>query len=157
MLKKFLCDEMCSELGHWLRSAGYDTLTIDQSCDDQKIFQKAVDEHRRLLTKDKHFKKLDRTGQTIVYLKGESLDEWAEQLRKQEKVDWLHRPFSRCLKCNSVLARTDSSENVPELVRQRTKEFWFCSHCNHTYWLGSHTDRMLERLRGWKQKNEHRH
>jgi uncharacterized protein len=149
-IDKFLCDQMCLKLGRWLRAAGYDVSVIDAPLEDQKIFQKAVEEHRRLLTKDKFFKEMDPDGKTVVYLKGSSLDEWAKQLKNEEGVDWLYRPFSRCLKCNCILEKTALSPDVPDQVRKRTTEFLFCSNCNQTFWLGSHTDRMTENLRGWQ-------
>lgn len=71
---------MCLELGRWLRIAGYDTAIIDNSIEDRKIFEMAVEEERRLLTRDRYFTKLDPERKTVIYLKGESLDGWAEQL-----------------------------------------------------------------------------
>lgn len=140
---------MCSQLGRWLRTAGYDTAIVETPLQDREIFKIAIEEKRLLLTRDKHFKDIDPEGKTVIYLRGEALDGWAEQL-KEEEVDWLFCPFSRCLQCNSLLEKiprpVDSLEQLPE----NGKEFWSCPACAHTFWLGSHTARMESQLRAWQ-------
>lgn len=151
-MRKFLCDAMCSELGRWLRTAGYDTSIVDSPLKDIDIFQKAVQENRLLLTRDQYFKKIDPSGKTVIYLEGESLDGWAKQLKEEQGIDWLYLPFSRCLKCNHLLEETKSTVNVPDKVREATDQFWFCSHCNQVFWRGSHTEKMEERLKSWQEE-----
>ncbi len=136
---KFLCDHMCAELGKWLRIAGYDTVIIEGAMDDKKIFEKAVEENRCLITRDKYFLKLDPEQKTVIYLKEEGLSEWMEQLKEEKNVDWLYRPFSRCLKCNSLFEKTQPPDDLPEQIRTTIKEFWECPACHHLFWLGSHT------------------
>ncbi|MBX7067603.1 MAG: Mut7-C RNAse domain-containing protein [Parachlamydiales bacterium] len=133
MEKKFLCDHMCAELGRWLRAAGYDTEIVEGTMPDQAVFEKAVREKRRLLTHDRDFNNFDAA--IVTYLQGESLDDWAGQLN----IDWEFRPFSRCLKCNVILEK-------------KKEGIWVCPVCTQTFWLGSHTERMLEQLKKWNQK-----
>lgn len=135
-MEKFLCDLMCVQLGRWLRAAGYDVVIVDASMDDREIFHKAVHERRLLLTRDRFFTELDPDGKTVIYLKGEELGDWAEQL-KAKGVDWLFRPFTRCLECNSEFEKTDQVH-------------WFCPSCQQTFWLGSHTENMERQLSEWK-------
>lgn len=149
MMKKFLCDEMCTELGRWLRTAGYDTVIIKTAMQDQKIFQRAVEEKRVLLTRDRYFKKLDPEGKIVVFFREEGLDKWVEQL-KEEGVDWLFRPFSRCLQCNSPFEKFTSPLKSLEGVPKNIKEVWFCPTCDHLFWLGSHTERMESQLKAWQ-------
>jgi uncharacterized protein with PIN domain len=85
---------MCAELGRWLRTAGYDTIIINTPLQDREIFKRALEEKRLLLTRDKHFKDIDPERKTVIYLRGEALDGWAEQL-KDQGVDWLFCPFYR--------------------------------------------------------------
>src|SRR5262245_36031482 len=106
MIKKFVCDQMCSQLGKWLRIAGYDTVIIETSMPDEKIFQMDLEEHRFLLTRDRVLKELDPQQKTIIYLRSENLDDWAFQLKDEAEVDWLFNPFSRCLQCNTLLEKT---------------------------------------------------
>lgn len=148
-MQKFLCDQMCAELGRWLRTAGYDTVIINTPLQDREIFERALKEKRLLLTRDKHFKDMDPERKTIIYLRGEVLDGWAEQL-KEEGVDWLFCPFSRCLQCNSLLEKISPPVGLLGQMPRDINECWFCPVCDHTFWLGSHTARMESRLREWQ-------
>ena len=51
---RFLCDEMLHGLGRWLRAAGYDTVIADGGLSDRAVAARCTDEHRVLLTKDRH-------------------------------------------------------------------------------------------------------
>ena len=150
-VNKFLCDQMCSELGRWLRTAGYDTVIIDTPLTDQKIFQQAVKEKRLLLTRDRYFHGIDPQGKTVFYLRGETLDEWATQL-KDKGVDWLFCPFSRCLQCNSPFEKITSPAGSLEHIPKNVKEFWSCPTCGNVFWRGSHTERMESQLRAWQNE-----
>lgn len=138
---------MCSKMGRWLRAAGYDTLIVETPLKDLEIYQKAVAENCLLLTCDRDFNQLDPQGKTVLYLKGNTLDEWAAQL-KNKGIDWLFSPFSRCLQCNGLLEKVGkkSLQYVPEGVT----DVWTCPHCKQLFWLGSHTQHMEEQLRRWQ-------
>lgn len=129
---------MSAELGKWLRIAGYDTLIIEDDRDDREIFKLALEENRILLTRDKDFKQF--SGGKIVYLRSDHLDECAKQLKDEGEINWLYAPFSRCLKCNSILNKT----------KREWEEIWVCPSCNQLFWLGSHTSRMESQLKKWK-------
>ena len=47
---------------------------------------------------------LDPKGKTILYLRSDSLEKWAKQL-KEEGINRFFHPFSRCLHCNSLLEK----------------------------------------------------
>lgn len=133
---KFLCDQMCGGLGKWLRIAGYDTLIIETSMPDQKIWQMARDEKRTLLTRDTHF--LEMGGDHVIVLQGNTIEECAEELIHKIGIDWLYAPFSRCLICNNGLTAMSGP-------------YWYCLHCHKMYWDGSHTKRMLQQLHKWQE------
>jgi uncharacterized protein with PIN domain len=87
---------------------------------------------------------------TVLYLKGNSLEECVHELGK--KINWLYRPFSRCLICNTLLTeptKENIEEQVPLDVRSLSNQFWYCSRCDKVYWEGSHTARMLQQLMNW--------
>ncbi|NGX58146.1 MAG: hypothetical protein K940chlam3_01051 [Chlamydiae bacterium] len=149
-MKKFVCDKMCSELGKWLRAAGYDTDIIQTPLEDEEIFNKAVEEERFLITRDKDFKTIDPDKQTVIYLRSEAIDDWARQLKVEEGVDWLFRPFSRCLQCNSPFEKTAPPSEFPEGIPEDAEEFWSCPSCDQLFWLGSHTERMESQLKAWQ-------
>jgi uncharacterized protein len=149
-MDKFLCDQMCGELGRWLRVAGYDTALITTAMRDEQILEKAIAEERLLLTRDRYFLEMDTQHTAVLFLHGETLDEWAEQLKKEAHIDWLHNPFSRCLRCNTPFISVTSPQDVPPEILKNTQEFWYCPTCHQTFWRGSHTQRMENRLRAWQ-------
>lgn len=151
-MKKFLCDQMCINMGHWLRIAGYDTAIVEASMSDKEIFKKAVSEKRLILTRDKSFQALDLKGDTILYLKSSRLDDWAELLKEKAGVNWLFCPFSRCLRCNSLLNKTPPPYEGNAKIPLDIADFWICQTCNQLFWRGSHTKRMQSRLEEWQNK-----
>lgn len=140
---------MCSELGRWLRVAGYDTRIINAPMEDEYIFQQAIKENRFLLTRDKHFKKIDPEAKIVIYLHQEKLDEWAQQL-KSEGVNWLFAPFTRCLQCNVLFNPISKPAHVT--VADNISEFWSCPTCDQIFWRGSHTQHMEEQLSIWQSE-----
>lgn len=147
---QFLCDQMLAGLGKWLRTAGYDTEIAADGIPDSLILEKAVKEKRLLLTRDRHFIEMNAPEGVIVYLKGNSLEEWIRELGKE--INWLYRPFSRCLVCNAVLTEATQKNierQVPLDVRSIVQKFWYCPQCDKVYWEGSHTARMLVQLQAW--------
>lgn len=134
---RFLVDQMCAQVGRWLRASGYDTVIIETSLPDESIFQSASSEKRLLITRDRDFKKIDPEEKQIIYLLSDDMHEAAIQLKKRG-VDWLYRPFTRCLECNSLL------EN-------HTQETWLCPACKHIFWRGSHTENMERQMKVWKE------
>ena len=148
MTRTFLCDQMCAQLGRWLRTAGYDTVVIKDAMPDREIFAMAQNQGRTLLTRDRDF--LDLEGEIVILLGGESLDEWAAQLR-EAGVNWLFAPFTRCLECNSKLEKTPPRDDLPEQILQNVTEFWICPTCQKLFWLGSHTEHMMDQLQTWNR------
>lgn len=126
---KFLCDQMLADVGKWLRVAGYDTEIISQGEKDEEIAARALREDRILLTRDQNLKG--------IHLKHNSLEETIADLNSQIAINWLYKPFSRCIICNAVLEERDGST--------------YCPICQKLYWLGSHTDRMLEQLKAFQK------
>ncbi len=148
---KFLCDQMLSGLGRWLRTAGYDTLIIENNLEDRKILELALKENRILLTRDRHFLEMQSPEKKVLFLTGNSLEECVRELNRELKPNWLYAPFSRCLLCNSPLVKSGGPsilQQVPEDIL--ASNIWYCQQCQKAYWLGSHTDRMLEQLQTWQ-------
>ena len=153
---KFLCDQMLARLGRWLRAAGYDTAIIDIPLPDQEIFQKAMREERKLLTRDHSLYEMHKDSNLIVWLEANTLEECVRDLSKKVPVNWCMNPFSRCLICNEVLSNTlgdGEKQQVPEDILSNGRTLWYCHPCKKAYWEGSHTKRMLHQLLSWK--NQH--
>lgn len=142
---KFLCDEMLSGLGRWLRAAGYDTKILEAGTLDEKIKECAETENRLILTCDRRFPPSKR----VIFLSGHSQEEWAKELKDKLKVNWLYRPFSRCLICNAMFTEPDL-QTIEEQAPPNVSQFWYCPHCKKLYWEGSHTEHMIKQLSDWK-------
>lgn len=141
---------MLARLGRWLRAAGYDTIIIEKSCDDRIILEQALREERLLLTRDRHF--LEMSKSFVIWLKGNLLAECVQELSQKLPINWLYKPFSRCLVCNRELIPADDKalNLVSDDIRSEPHTFWFCEHCQKVYWDGSHTKRMLRQMQKWQ-------
>ena len=136
---------MLIRLGRWLRTAGYDTVIIDEPFSDREIVEFALKEGRFLITRDRHFLDFRDIAKLLVWLKANSVEGCARELSGLLPLDWTSAPFSRCLLCNQKLAGTTSKglALVPKEIRERCDKFWLCRQCGKVYWLGSHTKKML--------------
>jgi uncharacterized protein len=147
---------MLAGLGRWLRTAGHDTVIIEDSVDDGQILKRTLKENRILLTRDRHFLEMQtlKKEKGIIFLKGNSLEECIQELNRELKLNWLYAPFSRCLLCNSLLKHPDEQtilEQVPVDIRSQSSSYWYCEQCKKVYWQGSHTERMLKQLQQWQR------
>ena len=150
---KFLCDQMLARLGKWLRAAGYDARIIDEPLRDRQVLEIALAENRLLITRDRHFLHMKGAAPLLHYLKSNDLIACMEELMQQIAIDWLHAPFSRCLTCNTPLeiALNDSTEKIPQKIRQQKDTFWLCPQCKQFFWEGTHTARMRSQLKRWQE------
>ena len=148
---RFYCDEMLKGLGRWLRAAGYDTRIQDNGGSDGAMLQAARRERRLLITRDRKLLEFRHALGTVILLRGNSLDDCVAELSKKLQLDWLYRPFSRCLICNTALVTADQAawERVPEESRVHAKTLYCCNTCARIYWEGGHVRRMRARLADW--------
>ena len=156
---KFLCDEMLGRLGRWLRAAGYDTLIITGSLSDREVMDIALTQDRWLITRDRHFLQIKEGKDLVVWLHSNHMDDLALELSEKKDINWMYRPFSRCMLCNGVLSIAKEKDlfQVPEGVVLRGEEVTFCPACRKSYWQGSHTGRMLEKFKQWDELRKNRH
>lgn len=149
---KFFCDENLQRLGSWLRAAGYDTRIESDGRDDYQLLQQAIAERRKLITRDRKLLEFRRAPGHVILLEANNLEECAESLSRQLPINWLYRPFTRCLVCNTRLRKADPAQQqkLPADVRKREGTL-YCPTCNKVYWDGSHVRRMRHRLQQWQQ------
>jgi uncharacterized protein with PIN domain len=145
---KLLCDEMLKGLAKWLRAAGYDTETAPEGAVDRSLVDRAREEGRILLTRDRELLDYKAPDTHIVVLQCNHLADCMDELHEQLDIDWLHAPFTRCLKCNTPLveAGADQWQDVPESSRAAAHRLLYCPACEQLFWDGSHVARMRERL-----------
>lgn len=153
---RFLCDEMLVRLGRWVRSAGYDTLIAAPGSDDHRLIATALAEDRLVITCDRALARRRGARERVVVLAATDVAVQARELARRCGIDWLHRPFSRCLVDNAALAIAAHRhlQTAPPAVRANGGPFLACPGCGRTYWRGSHYRRMLRQLEEWQRERE---
>lgn len=143
---------MLARLGRWLRAAGHDTAIAAPGCADADLLDLARAEDRVLLTCDRALAaRAAAAGRGLAVAPG-SLDAHAHALGAGLGVDWLYRPFSRCLLDNAPLAAAPAPahERLPPKARALGGAITTCPACRRLYWPGSHVRRMRARLAAWQ-------
>ena len=151
--RRLLCDSMLARLGRCLRAAGYDTEIAAPSEHDGALLERAIQEDRLLLTCDRGITERRKASGRVVVLPSNGLHRTARTLTSRLQIDWLLRPFSRCLVDNSSLrpANTEELCRLPERARAiGNKDVFICPLCDRIYWPGSHVRRMYEQLNAWQ-------
>jgi len=146
----FIVDINVGKLARWLRALGYDTVFINP-IDDDELIEIALRENRIILTKDSGImrRRVVTSGRvTAVHIKH---TDWREQLSQVIHTFKLrnHAPFTRCVKCNSLLEccpHDKAAAEVPAFVLRTQEEFFSCPGCRRIYWRGSHWQRMKRAL-----------
>ncbi len=137
---------MLKGLARWLCTAGYDVAMEPNGTPDRRLIERALAEKRILLSRDRHLLEIRQAAEVVVLLEGHNLESLAAELNHKLDVDWLYRPFSRCLLCNMLLLEGESAAEDPPDVAQ----VFFCPQCRRRYWHGGHVRRMRHRLEHWQ-------
>jgi len=148
---RFLCDEMLTGFARWLRAAGYDTRLCDSGWKDRDILALARKEQRFLITRDHKLSEFRDAGDTVIWLRCNDIDTCASELGQKTYINWLLAPFSRCMRCNTLLVKAEPAalSRVPDGSQKLADPLMFCPVCDKVYWQGSHVERMLEKLQSW--------
>jgi uncharacterized protein with PIN domain len=147
---RFICDEMLGRLARYLRAAGYDTALAHGGTADRDLVALARREQRVFVTCDRRIAEhRDAAGVALILDRG-TLDEHARAVHARCAVDWLHRPFTRCLVDNTPLVAAGDlgRDRLPADVA--ADEARRCPACARVYWVGSHHRRMRHRLAAWR-------
>ncbi|GMR18063.1 MAG: hypothetical protein BMS9Abin33_0464 [Gammaproteobacteria bacterium] len=150
--QRFYCDEMLKRVGRWLRAAGYDTVITNNELTDREMIRQAVDENRCLITRDRKLAEFRYADEVVLLLESNDMEQCIQELTQRIHINWLYRPFSRCLLCNTELAPAEANawQRVPPESRKSADALSICPACDKLYWSGSHTRRMKEKLAGWQ-------
>jgi uncharacterized protein with PIN domain len=146
-LEKFIADGHLGQLTRNLRLLGVD-VAYDGSAQDRQLLEWMTAENRALLTRDRRLlmHKVVRHG---YYPRSQDpLAQTDEVLRRFALVSHL-APFTRCLRCNSLLrsaAKEEVIDQLEPLTRVCYEEFRRCIGCGHVYWRGSHFDKLRVRV-----------
>jgi len=149
----FLVDAMCHPLVSWLRIFDYDklgALELGHSLPDRELIERAMDDGRILVTRDRDLSEVaSGRGIAVVLIEG---NETVGHLRQLVTVLGIeHTPKSnRCSVCNGQLmkvAKRDITDEIALRVAGDGKDVWVCCSCRQHFWKGSQWA-SIERIAG---------
>ena len=124
---------------------GFDTLYRNQ-CADERLAEISQSERRILLTRDVGL--LKRGSVTHgYYLRATQPRQQLVEVVRRFDLGRLAKPFSRCLRCNTMLAQAGKEQvrdRLPVQVAPLHDEFLRCPDCGRAYWKGGHFRRMRQ-------------
>ena len=146
-LTRFIADGHLGKLVRDLRLLGID-VCYDKDAADAQLLITATTEGRALLTRDRRLLMhgIVRHGYCPrSHLHEEQTLEVIERFALAEAI----APYTRCLRCNGILARVEKSEVLDQLeplTRIYYEDFRRCTECRRIYWPGSHFEKLQARI-----------
>ncbi len=134
---------MLGRLGFWLRILGYDTLIDGGDASDQALAQRAHEAHRILLTRDRGMPQ--RPARVVLIHASDPLKQLAEVVDGLG-LDAVSSRFMRCPDCNGELQNAGTATVPPGHAEAAPAATRQCPACGRTYWDGTHTADMRQRL-----------
>jgi hypothetical protein len=147
---KLLCDHMLGSLAKWLRILGFDTVFPTATTTDDEILQIANAEDRLLLSRDKELILRGKKAKLqVLEIHTTDLHEQLIQVLAHIRLDST-QVLTRCTLCNTPLVDVEKNAvktHVPPKVFETRDEFWFCPVCHRYYWMGTHYENMIEKIK----------
>jgi len=143
---------MLGTLAKWLRIIGFDTYFADSQIDDKELLKIAKKQDRIIITRDKELiQRCKKQKINFIQMLTTDLDEQIKQTLKNIEID--EKLFlTRCLLCNSKVSKIDKEKilnKIPENLRENNDDFWYCKKCDKVYWMGTHTEDMLKKIKSF--------
>ena len=143
---------MLGTLSRYLRFMGYDTISANSlkegnTREDTILLQRAVQDHRILLTKDKELAR--RGGELALLIDTDDVLAQIAQLVKSGLIQPEVR-MTRCSLCNEPLRSAGRHEvEISSYAPKKNEDltFFWCTHCRRLYWMGSHGRNLKKRLK----------
>ncbi|MBV8098241.1 MAG: hypothetical protein JOZ31_03690 [Verrucomicrobia bacterium] len=146
-IRSFVADGHLGKLVRDLRLLGID-VAYRNDADDRDLLTIMQREERALLTRDRPLL-MHRVVANGFFPRSQApFEQTVETIRRFELAPAL-APFTRCLRCNSVLNRTEKEaviEQLEPLTRLYYDDFTKCPSCGQTYWRGSHIGKLETRV-----------
>ena len=144
----FLVDINVGRLAGLLRMTGIDAAAVDAESTDSATVQRAIDENRILVTRNRNMLKQRR----LVFgrlVRSENPEDQLREIIQLYRLQHRLQPFSRCIACNGVLTEV-TKETIIDRLLPLTKKYYTrfnqCTDCGKIYWHGSHHTRMTDKL-----------
>jgi uncharacterized protein with PIN domain len=143
---RFILDVHLGKLSTFMRMLGFDTL-YSNTYVDEDLVKIALSEGRIILTRDRELLKRRAITHGAFVRSKDSRKQLAEVIERFHMKGRI-RPFSRCLRCNALLADVERREitgRVPSFVEENYDAFKLCVECGRIYWKGAHW-RSMKRI-----------
>ena len=154
-IPKILCDQGLEDTAHWLRAAGYDVHIPLRPLSDLQLYDIAQREQRVLIINQSHVKRIPVQSSKVVSIESPLVFEQIKQVGQNLGIDWLYRPLSRCMICNTELTPLNINQwvDLPEAIQYKTVTSHGCPDCKRIYWAGDEINRMVYQLKSFKSLN----
>jgi uncharacterized protein with PIN domain len=139
----FILDVHLGKLARLLRMLGFDALYSNEY-HDAEIIERAIRDKRIILTRDRGILKTKVVTHGYWIRSAVAREQVYEVLKRFDGFSQV-RPFHRCIPCNGVIERIDTSiiiSRIPPKTAQYYDEFSQCSTCKQVYWKGPHYQKM---------------
>lgn len=140
---RFVADVHLGRLAGYLRLAGFD-VEYRNDYSDHELVAVSAREDRVVLTRDVGVLKHSAVRRGYFVRETQPARQLVEVLRRFDLASRA-APFTRCIRCNALLAAVPKSEverRLPPRTREDYDEFSRCPACGGVYWRGSHYSRM---------------
>lgn len=130
-----------------LRLLGYDTEYSPQMA-TAHLQEAARQGDRIVLTRGRAEKRFPSLA-NVFCVKSELAPEQLREVVSHFKLDVRTGLWTRCTLCNAPIEKVEKkevSDRVPPKVAEVYEDFYRCAGCGHTYWRGSHVERILKNL-----------
>jgi uncharacterized protein len=147
MTPSFAVDRMLGGLARMLRLLGYDAL-YSPAITVGELRESAEPGGRIVLTRGR----IESRFASVPNVHRIASEVPAEQLRevvRRWQLDTHSGLWTRCTLCNGRILPVEKASieaKVPAKVFHIYNEFFHCTGCDHVYWKGSHTERILRNL-----------
>lgn len=140
---KFIADINLGKIAKYMRVLGLD-LFFDPMLSPREIVEISKTENRIILTTSRKLLKFKDVSHGIFVRPGPTV----QQIKRI--IDYLDiknvvAPFSRCLRCNSLLTavpKEEIVERIPPKARATCDAYAWCVTCDKIYWKGTHCIHM---------------
>jgi uncharacterized protein with PIN domain len=145
---RFVLDVHLGRLAGYLRLAGFDA-AYRNDFSDEDLARVSQNENRILLTRDRELLKRSIVSRGFFVRQTSPRRQLAEVILRFDLARAM-APFTRCARCNGVLAAVAKeavANELPAQVRLSCGAFLRCPGCGRVYWDGTHVDQIRRFLR----------
>jgi hypothetical protein len=147
---------MLGSLAKWLRIFGVDTFYPTTEASDDELLNRAKEEQRMMLSRDKELIARAKKEQIpVLQITTTNLDEQLQNVLAAVPINLISQ-LTRCTICNNLLTPVEKNtikEQVPKKVFETKDKFWCCTTCQKYYWMGTHYENMIQKINTLTKNN----